>query len=280
MAEYVSASIRVGGKLSVAALPHLIRLIGEERLGPNWNEGFKDEGQLRTYLSEGAAGIALFSCEVAGGEFEGLQAFCVQHGLTYVLTYDGCSGSWSAGRRIRRPQDRGDGLTCTLDDTEGFACISADQIRRFGLHSVEAILAHLRRFDDAQTPAFIIDESVATPQRGDSSWRRQRLDETEEAFKTRLQHQKSLLHAACRGWLVRGQPVRLLYDNTFTLAGRRDMTGRIGAISRVCGPPFLDQVYVTFPPIGRQRVARVFMVELEAVEPASDEAPTAEDASR
>ena len=160
MADRVSASIKLGGDLPITLLPDLVRLIEDEDLGPHWDGPFTSEAEIRTYLAAAAAGLTLYANEVTSGEFEALQAFCVDHRLTYVLTYDGSGGLWAPGRRIRRPDDRGDGLTCTLDDSLGFACISADQIRALELRSLEDILAHLERFDLSETPPFTIQPAA------------------------------------------------------------------------------------------------------------------------
>ncbi len=108
MADHVSASIKVGGVLAATQLAEFINLIGCEGLGPDWDGGFGNEAELRTYLADGDAGVTFYAHEVRGGEFEDLQAFCVSQGLTYVLTYDGYGGEWgqdaaSADRRTPAP---------------------------------------------------------------------------------------------------------------------------------------------------------------------------------
>ncbi len=108
MADRVSASIKVGGVLAATQLAEFINLIGCEGLGPDWDGGFESEAELRTYLSDGDAGVTFYAHEVRGGEFEDLQAFCMSQGLTYVLTYDGHGGiggrdAASAVRRTPAP---------------------------------------------------------------------------------------------------------------------------------------------------------------------------------
>ncbi len=156
MADRVSASIKVGGVLAATQLAEFINLIDCEGLGPDLDGGFENEAELRTYLSEGDAGLTFYAHEVRGGEFEDLQAFCMSQGLIYVLTYDGYGGEWGPGRRIRRPQDPGAGVSCPLDADQGYACIGAEQIATLGLRSIEDILAHLARFDLSETPPFVI----------------------------------------------------------------------------------------------------------------------------
>ena len=161
MANRVSASLKVGGVLPSSALAEFIELILEQNLGPDWDEYFDDEADLSVHLADGAEGVTFYAHEVAGGEFEDLQAFCLRQGLTYVLTYDGFGGEWAPGRRIRRPEDRGEGMTCTLDADMGAACISADEITARGFGAVADILAHLDRFNRSETPDFVIDAAPA-----------------------------------------------------------------------------------------------------------------------
>ncbi len=116
----------------------------------------------------------------------------------------------------------------------------------------------------------------SSPKRGDRNWRERETDEAGEAFDRRVKAQTRLLRAACEPWLARGRAVRLIYDRTFAFQNRGDMTGRMGTIAVVPGPPFTDFVHVSFEPKGRQRVTRELMVELEAVEPIDAETPVAE----
>ena len=161
MADRVSANIRVGGVLPADALAEFMRIIEEEDLGPGWDESFVDADELTAYICDGASGVSFYAHEVRRGEFDGLQAFCVRQGLTYVLTYDGFGGEWGPGRRIRRPEDGDVGVSCPLDADGGSACITAEQIKALGLTSVDAILSHLERFDLGETPALIVE--VAAP---------------------------------------------------------------------------------------------------------------------
>ena len=160
MDDRVSASLKVGGMLTSSALPEFIELLQEEDVGPYWDQSFQTEADLMAYLEDGASGVTFYAHEVRGGEFEDLQAFCVRQGLTYVLTYDGFGGGWAPGRRIRRPQDGGEGLTCTLHEDMGAACISGDQITALGFSTIADVLSHLERFNRSETPDLVI---VAAP---------------------------------------------------------------------------------------------------------------------
>ena len=103
----------------------------------------------------GAEGVTFHGDEVRNGEFERIQAFCVEHGLHDVLTHDGCGGEWGPARRSWRPSDA-EAVTCPLDADSGSARITADEIRRAGFASVAAIFAHLSEFNDEVCPPLVL----------------------------------------------------------------------------------------------------------------------------
>lgn len=163
MSDRVDATITIGGPVPADRLEDLLQTIEAEDLGPDWDERFESRQDLMDHLKAGACGAALYAHEVANGEFDALQAFCVEVGLSYVLTYDGCGCQWGPGRRIRRPGDGDYGVTCSLDVAGGNACISADDIRRLELDDLEAVLGYLRRFDDPKVPPLAIEPGVGPP---------------------------------------------------------------------------------------------------------------------
>ena len=109
-----------------------------------------------------------------------------------------------------------------------------------------------------------------TPTLGDRSWRARRPEETQVEFGARFRRQKALLKAACRPWMIVGQPVRVLYDQTWRIQQRSDVTGRAAAIASVLGAPLDDCVYIRFPAHVRPTVTGSLLVELESVEPLQD----------
>lgn len=155
MAEYVCARIIIGGELPRSSVAQLWELVLAERAGPEWGSRFRDETHLGAHLEDGAAGVTFYGDEVRNGEFERLQAFCVDHGLTYLLTYDGCGGEWGPARRRRRPGEA-ECVTCALDADGGRACLTADEIRTRGFRTVDDVLAHLQAFDDEVTPPLVL----------------------------------------------------------------------------------------------------------------------------
>ena len=152
MANRAGATITIGGPVPADRLEDLLQMIEAEGLGSDWDEPFSSRQELLSYLEAAAEGAAFYAREVADGEFDALQAFCVEVGLTYVLTSDGYSCEWGPSRRIRRPGDAGDGVTCSLNMDGGYACVSADDIRYLELADLEAVLAFLARFNDPRVP--------------------------------------------------------------------------------------------------------------------------------
>ncbi|KAA1053779.1 hypothetical protein [Azospirillum argentinense] len=71
-------------------------------------------------------------------------------------------------------------------------------------------------------------------------------------------------------WLRQGASVVCTYDSR--IMGDH-MTGRVGTIRRLCGPPFDDHCYVVFLPVGRERKPRERMMQLSRLEPFDPEAP-------
>ncbi len=157
MAEYVCAKITIGGELPRYSLTALWERVLAERAGPEWGLRFRDDAHLAAHLRDSGGGVTFYGDEVRNGEFEHLQAFCADHGLTYLLTYDGCGGEWGPPRRRWRPDDR-EGVTCALDADGGRACLTADEVRARGLQTVDDILAHLQAFDDEVTPPLVMTE--------------------------------------------------------------------------------------------------------------------------
>lgn len=152
MSDRVDATITIGGRVPADRLDDLLDVIEAEHLRPFWEEPFASRADVLSYLKAGVLGATFYGREVAAGEFEDLQAFCVEVGLTYVLTYDGYGCWWGPARRIWRPGDTGQGVACALNADGGFACVTADNIRLLELADVEAILAYLGLFDDPHVP--------------------------------------------------------------------------------------------------------------------------------
>ena len=163
MADRVDATITIGGPVPADRLEDLLDAIEADHLGSDWEERFASRDDLRAFLQDGAEGVTLYGREVASGEFVELQAFCLEVGLTHVLTYDGYGGQWGPARRIWRPGDPGDGLTCSLNADGGFACVTSDDIRHLELADMEAVLQHLELFNDPHVPPLEISRDAGHP---------------------------------------------------------------------------------------------------------------------
>ena len=157
MGNRVSASIVIGGRAPAELVDALCEAIEDERLGPDWGDSFESRDALIAYLRAGTDGVDLYGTEVNGGEFETLQAFCVEHGLVYRLTYDGYGGEWGPATRLRHA----DGTeTCSLDRDGGDACVCRDDLVRLGFASIEEVQAYLERFDRFRPEPLVIGETA------------------------------------------------------------------------------------------------------------------------
>lgn len=78
------------------------------------------------------------------GEFERLEAFCIEHGLVFTRWAEGCSGSWVTTRTVFAGYGEPRSYAASDDDR---VLIDRATIERLG--SVEAIIAYL---DAAECP--------------------------------------------------------------------------------------------------------------------------------
>jgi len=161
MADRVDATILIGGTVPADRIEDLLDVIQAERLGSDWEERFGCRGALRRWLDAAEGPVLLYGREVAAGEFEELQALCVEIGLTYVLTYDGYGAEWAPARRIWRPGDAGDGETCSLSGDGGRACVTADDLRHQAFADLDALEAYLKGFDDPKAPSLVLEAPVS-----------------------------------------------------------------------------------------------------------------------
>lgn len=95
-------------------------------------------------------------------------------------------------------------------------------------------------------------------------WRQPGPLERTEDWLARTSRQRQAVIAGAANWLRPGQRVKVHHDPR---AGGGDVSGRVGTVYRLCGPPFADYAYVHFAPQGRERVPRVRMLPLEILEP-------------
>src|SRR3546814_1181133 len=79
MADRVPASIEIGGNISAAVFAELLHIIAFEGLSPEWGgEPFDAESRVV------GQPLAMFDESCAWGKIDNLEAFCVEHGLSFV----------------------------------------------------------------------------------------------------------------------------------------------------------------------------------------------------
>jgi hypothetical protein len=82
MADYVSASIILGGKIPEAKLNQLTTAIMHDAAGPEAGETFGDIDEILAYLRAGEV-IELFDDQARWGEFEQIQNACHELDLSF-----------------------------------------------------------------------------------------------------------------------------------------------------------------------------------------------------
>lgn len=143
MADRVSASITVGGRILASDLADLADIVASYDLSIAWDGDPFD----RHHLTAGEP-IRLYGHEVAWGHFGDLEDWCRDHRLSFVRWYEACSGQWGAqrvvcgvGEPVAYPSDDGDGVLIDRPTAEA-------------LGSFEAILAYFT--DGAFAPPTLV----------------------------------------------------------------------------------------------------------------------------
>ncbi|MGN6424258.1 MAG: hypothetical protein ACTHLA_13200 [Asticcacaulis sp.] len=150
MADRVSASITIGGRVAPDAFSELTLHIQQEGLCVEWDgEAFQP--------SDRAIGRPLRLCahDVPWGRFEELEAFCVRKGLPFARWSGGYPGQWAAHRVVFT----GTGNPETyLADEEDVTLIGADVVRRLG--AFEAVLAYFDKADAPIPPLIVVGDAA------------------------------------------------------------------------------------------------------------------------
>jgi hypothetical protein len=161
MAEWIPAQIRIGGELTPEVLEGLWEAIEAEGCGPEWTEGFASKEAFIHHLiyldgmaRAGRPGPLLLQDDQARwGKFEGLEAFCRAHALTYVrdceakYEYDAEVVWWAPG------MEEAQGTTGTQD---GGALVSIEALRAaLAQGEPAAQLAAVRKLVDERTPVTV-----------------------------------------------------------------------------------------------------------------------------
>jgi hypothetical protein len=151
MADRVSVTFTLGGRISAADYEELVSVIVSEGLSTEW-DGPAFEASHRT---EGEP-LELFANEVAWGKVEALENFCADHGLAYHFWAGGFFAEWSAERIIYRGEGAADSF---IADESDRVLIDRGEVERRG--SIEAVLAYFDAADFAVPPLVIEDEGDA-----------------------------------------------------------------------------------------------------------------------
>lgn len=147
MADRVSASITIGGTLPAAELPDFLAAVDAEALSTEWDGAPFTADQLPENGS-----LMLMAHEVAWGEFEELEAFCIEHRLPFARWWGACADLWSAGRVVFTGSGESRSFIADEDDR---VLIDRGTIEQLG--SIDAVLAHFDAADFAIPPLLIAD---------------------------------------------------------------------------------------------------------------------------
>ncbi len=139
MAERVSASITIGGSLTLTQYGRLCELVIAEGLCIEWDGRLFEAGDHTS-----GDPLSLFAHEVAYGSFHELEAWCGDNHLPFARWAGAYSGQWGARRVVFLGQ--GQPIYYPADEDD---CLVIDEIKVRELGSIEAILAY---FETAETP--------------------------------------------------------------------------------------------------------------------------------
>jgi len=158
MVDRVSASITIGGTVSLSLWKSLAAAIAAEALSTDWDgEPFNDSD-----LTEGQP-LRLFAHEVANGTFKELEPICEAHGVPFVRSSYGFTGQWGPEKVVFT--GTGDPVIYPCSE-DGTAYVDRAKIEALG--SLAAVNAYLDEADFGVPPIVITDEigegaSIVTP---------------------------------------------------------------------------------------------------------------------
>ncbi|MFA4952337.1 hypothetical protein [Brevundimonas sp.] len=153
MADRVSASIVLGGTLTAPEYAELAEIIAEEGLSIEW-DGEPFEPTHRTVGQP----LSLYAHEVAWGQFEVLEVFCVERKWPFVRWSGAYPGQWGPERAVFT----GEGQPASYAaDEEDHILVDRGTIERLGL--IEAILDHFDAADFTVPPLVIEGDPGIAP---------------------------------------------------------------------------------------------------------------------
>lgn len=152
MADRVSASIVIGGSLSADSYAQLLKVVTDEGLSSDW-----DEGPFEPADRVVGKPLRLCAHEVAWGRFQSLEDWLLEAQLPFVRWAGSCAGSFGAERVIAT----GDGMLriCAVTDDD-IVVLDSKTIDQLG--SMEAIRAFFTEADFT-VPALHVEGDPAGP---------------------------------------------------------------------------------------------------------------------
>lgn len=149
MVDRVSASIVIGGTPGAEAYLELARVIADEGLATEWDgEAFNSE-----HRTPGEP-LRLYAHEVAGGRFERLEAWCVEHALPFARWSGASPGQWGAERVVFAGS--GAPTTHAIDEND-YVVIGREALQRLG--SIDAVIQHFDAADIAIASLAVGDDN-------------------------------------------------------------------------------------------------------------------------
>ena len=154
MADRVSVSIIIGGRISADHVSALVEAIQAEDLSLEYDgTGFE--------VNDLVSGEPLMLCahEVAWGTLNILEPFCREHKLAYSRWFGACAGAWGSGRAIYRGVEEsrsGEEGVDEYDTSDDDQILLGEQLARH-LGSYAAILDHFDRADFTVPPLEIVE---------------------------------------------------------------------------------------------------------------------------
>lgn len=153
MANRVPASIRIGGNITPALFDAVVATICFEGLTIAWGD--------RDFVAEDRVvgePLELFDEECAWGQFDTLEAFCVEQKLPFVRWAGGYPGEWSPERLVFR--GHGEPESYMVDENDN---VVIDRRQVVELGSIEAALDYFDAAEFDVPPLVVEGDPPPTP---------------------------------------------------------------------------------------------------------------------
>ncbi|NML96122.1 hypothetical protein [Novosphingobium olei] len=150
MVDRVSASITRGGTLSSQDFAHLLKLIADEDLSPEWDGEAFDPADRAPGQS-----LTLHAHEVAWGRFDALKRWCIGKQVPFARWSGAFSGECGGGRVVF---ERGTEPEYYAADEVDEVFITRRMVERLG--SIEAILAYFDAADVTIPPLVVAGDDT------------------------------------------------------------------------------------------------------------------------